>query len=70
MTTELDAGLDPGLDVQDSRVAMAAEGLLRDHVRDREGTLRDLMVLAHHVDDTWSGMATVGLEDALGGEPG
>jgi hypothetical protein len=23
-------------------------------------------VLAHHVDDTWAGMATVGLDEALG----
>jgi ribosomal protein S18 acetylase RimI-like enzyme len=51
-------------------LGFTGEALLRDHVRDREGTLRDLMVLAHHVDDTWSGMATVGLEDALGQEPG
>ncbi len=47
-------------------LGFTGEALLRDHVRDREGTLRDLMVLAHHVDDTWSGMATVGLDEALG----
>jgi len=47
-------------------LGFTGEALLRDHVRDREGELRDLMVLAHHVDDTWSGMATVGLDDALG----
>lgn len=41
------------------------EALLRDHVRDRTGALRDLMVLAHVVDDTWSGMETAGIEDAL-----
>ena len=47
-------------------LGFTGEALLRDHVRDREGTLRDLMVLAHHVADTWSGMATVGLDEALG----
>ncbi len=49
-----------------SGLGFTGEALLRDHVRDREGNLRDLMVLAHHVGETWSGMATVGLDDALG----
>ena len=31
----------------------------------REGRLRDLMVLAHHVGRTWSGMDTVGIADEL-----
>jgi exodeoxyribonuclease V alpha subunit len=44
MTTELDAGLDPGLDVQDSRVAMAAEGLLRDFNRAGVLTAADVHV--------------------------
>ncbi len=47
-------------------LGFTGEALLRDQVRDREGNLRDLMVLAHHVDETWAGMATVGLSDALG----
>ncbi|MGY1737470.1 N-acetyltransferase family protein [Geodermatophilus sp. SYSU D00684] len=47
-------------------LGFSGEALLRDHIRDREGHLRDLMVLAHHVDDTWAGMATVGLDEALG----
>ena len=41
------------------------EALLRDHVRDGQGRLRDLIVLAHSVDETWSGMAAAGLDDAL-----
>lgn len=45
------------------------EAVLVDHVRDREGRLRDLMVLAHHVGDTWAGMSAVGLDDALGDAP-
>ncbi len=43
------------------------EALLRDHVRDRSGGLRDLVVLSHLVEGTWSGMATAGLEDELAG---
>ena len=43
-----------------------AEGLLRDHVRDRHGDLRDLVLLAHPVADQWSAMETAGIEDAIG----
>ncbi|NYJ04471.1 GNAT family N-acetyltransferase [Petropleomorpha daqingensis] len=52
-----------------SAIGFSGEALLRDHIRDREGRLRDLMVLAHHVGETWSGMDTVGVADELG-EPG
>jgi ribosomal protein S18 acetylase RimI-like enzyme len=41
------------------------EALLVDHIRDRSGRLRDLMVLAHHVGSTWAGMDTVGVADEL-----
>jgi ribosomal protein S18 acetylase RimI-like enzyme len=42
------------------------EALLRDHIRDRSGALRDLVVLAHDVAEEWSSMASVGVEDELG----
>jgi L-amino acid N-acyltransferase YncA len=42
-----------------------AEGLLRDHVRDRDGQLRDLVLLSHSVGDAWSAMETAGIDDAL-----
>jgi L-amino acid N-acyltransferase YncA len=42
-----------------------AEGLLVDHVRDREGTLRDLILLSHSVADARSAMETAGIDDAL-----
>jgi ribosomal protein S18 acetylase RimI-like enzyme len=42
-----------------------AEGLLRDHVRDRDGELRDLVLLSHSVGDAWSAMETAGIDDAL-----
>ena len=47
-------------------LGFTGEALLVDHIRDRDGQLRDLMVLAHHVGDTWAGMSAVGLTEALG----
>jgi ribosomal protein S18 acetylase RimI-like enzyme len=46
-------------------LGFTGEALLVDHIRDRDGELRDLMVLAHHVRDTWAGMDTVGVADEL-----
>ena len=46
-------------------IGFEPEALLRDHVRDRTGGLRDLVVLSHLVEGTWSGMATAGFEDEL-----
>ena len=37
------------------------EAVLVDQIRDREGEFRDLLLLAHHLDGNWSGMATLGL---------
>jgi ribosomal protein S18 acetylase RimI-like enzyme len=41
------------------------EALLTDHVRDQSGELRDLMVLAHSVEEQWSSMITAGIADEL-----
>ena len=46
-------------------LGFTGEALLTDHIRDRDGELHDLMVLAHHVGATWSGMDAVGVEDEL-----
>ena len=43
-----------------------AEGLLRDHVRDGDGALRDLVLFAHPVADQWAAMETAGIDDAVG----
>jgi ribosomal protein S18 acetylase RimI-like enzyme len=51
-------------------LGFTGEAVLRDHIRDRNGDLRDLMVLAHHVSETWSGMDTVGIADELGAPAG
>lgn len=56
---------------QETRVALfealgfRAEALLRDHIRDRDGRLRDLIVLAHSVPETWSLMTTTGIPEAF-----
>ena len=41
------------------------EALLRDHLRDPDGRLHDLVMLAHGVDEQWSAMLAVGLDDAV-----
>jgi ribosomal protein S18 acetylase RimI-like enzyme len=41
------------------------EALLTDHVRDQSGSLRDLMVLAHSVEEQWSSLVTAGIADEL-----
>ena len=46
-------------------LGFSGEALLRDHIRDRSGELRDLMVLAHHVSDTWAQMDAVGIGEEL-----
>jgi ribosomal protein S18 acetylase RimI-like enzyme len=48
-----------------SELGFTGEALLVDHIRDRNGKLRDLMVLAHHVQDRWAGMGAVGVADQL-----
>ena len=55
--------------VQEPTIAMfrslgfEPEALLTDHVRDRGGDLRDLMVLSHSVQDQWSSMIMAGIAD-------
>jgi L-amino acid N-acyltransferase YncA len=41
------------------------EALLRDHVRDRNGELRDLMILAHAVDESYAGLVAAGIVEGL-----
>jgi L-amino acid N-acyltransferase YncA len=41
------------------------EALLSDHVRDRAGELRDLMVLSHSVEEQWSSMIKAGIADDI-----
>jgi ribosomal protein S18 acetylase RimI-like enzyme len=46
-------------------IGFRPEGLLHDHIRDRSGQLRDLIVLSHSATETWSAMATAGIDEAL-----
>jgi ribosomal protein S18 acetylase RimI-like enzyme len=48
-----------------TKLGFVPEALLEDHVRDATGELNDLIVLAHHAADTWSTLATVGLDTPL-----
>jgi ribosomal protein S18 acetylase RimI-like enzyme len=56
---------------QDGTVAMfealgfRAEGLLADHVRDRDGHRQDLIVLAHALEDQLALMTATGIDEAL-----
>jgi len=69
----LDLGLDKMvvevIAVQEPTIAMfrslgfEPEALLTDHVRDRNGDLRDLMVLSHSVQEQWSTMIMAGIAD-------
>lgn len=45
------------------------EGMLRQHVRDRRGEKRDLVVMAHEVHDAADRLAHVGITEAVGDEP-
>jgi ribosomal protein S18 acetylase RimI-like enzyme len=47
-------------------LGFTGEALLRDHIRDRNGELHDLIMLAHFVDNTWASIQTIGLADELG----
>jgi len=51
-------------------LGFTGEALLRDHIRDRQGNLRDLIMLAHFVDATWASMNTIGVSAELGLEEG
>ena len=41
------------------------EALLKDHVRDGNGELHDLMILAHAVEEAHAAMAAAGIEESL-----
>lgn len=68
IVVELPAEQEPAI-AMFSGLGFTGEALLRDHIRDRDGTLRDLVMLAHLVDEAWATLAAVGLaeESATGG---
>ena len=48
-----------------SRLGFTGEALLRDHIRDRDGNLHDLIVLAHHARQVRDTLDAIGVVDAL-----
>lgn len=67
----LELGLRKLVAEEDSTIAMFRslgfdpEALLTDHVRDQAGDPRDLLILAHDVDDSFRAMVTTGLADEV-----
>lgn len=47
-------------------IGFTPEALLRDHISDHDGNLRDLVILSHDVDDVSSSMDVLGLEGEIG----
>jgi RimJ/RimL family protein N-acetyltransferase len=41
------------------------EALLRSHIRDRNGNLHDLIILAHMVDENWQIFGATGIDDEI-----
>jgi L-amino acid N-acyltransferase YncA len=41
------------------------EALLKDHVRDQTGELRDLMILAHSVEESYASLTATGIADSV-----
>jgi len=64
VVVELAADQDRALEMFGS-LGFTGEALLRDHIRDRRGDLRDLVMLAHFVDATWADMNSISLADEL-----
>lgn len=46
-----------------SELGFTGEALLRDHIRGRDGELRDLIVLAHHARDAAEAIGVIGVAD-------
>ena len=64
MVVEVVADQDPAIAMFRS-LGFEPEALLADHVRDRSGSLRDLMVLAHSVEAQWAALELAGITDEL-----
>jgi ribosomal protein S18 acetylase RimI-like enzyme len=48
------------------KLGFTAEAILRDHLCDRAGTMRDLVLLCHFVDDNWAGLTGLGVDREVG----
>ena len=57
---EVVAEQDPAI-LMFKKLGFTPEALLRDHLRDRKGTMHDLVLLCHFVDENWSGLESLGV---------
>jgi ribosomal protein S18 acetylase RimI-like enzyme len=48
------------------KLGFTAEALLHDHLRDRTGRMRDLVLLCHFVDENWAGLTGLGIDREVG----
>jgi ribosomal protein S18 acetylase RimI-like enzyme len=64
MVVEVVADQEPAIGMFRS-LGFDPEALLKDHVRDQAGELRDLMILAHAAEEAYSAMATAGLAESI-----
>lgn len=64
VTVEVVADEQPAINMFTS-LGFDAEAVLRSQVRDRNGELHDLIVLAHLVDDNWQAFGVTGVYDEL-----
>jgi L-amino acid N-acyltransferase YncA len=64
MVVEVVADQEPAIAMFRS-LGFVPEALLKDHVRDQAGRLRDLMVLAHEVEDAWGALNAAGIAEAV-----
>jgi GNAT superfamily N-acetyltransferase len=64
MVVEVVADQEPAIAMFRS-LGFVPEALLKDQVRDHSGHLRDLMVLAHSVEESWGSLTAAGIAELL-----
>ena len=65
LVVEVVAEQDPAIRMF-KKLGFTPEALLRDHLCDRKGRMQDLVLLAHFVDENWSGLESLGVEREIG----
>lgn len=65
VVVELADDQEPAIGMFES-LGFVGEALLRDHIRDRSGELRDLVMLAHFVDDRLAALDAAGVSEEVG----
>ena len=65
LVVEVVAEQDPAIRMF-KKLGFTAEALLRDQLCDRKGRMQDVVLLAHFVDENWSGLESLGVEREIG----